>query len=241
MQQLRCIIVDDEPLPLELLAAYAEKCPLLQLVGTFGNPLDALAVINQQQIDLVFLDIQMPEISGVQFIQLMNEKCKVIFTTAYSNFALQGYELNVIDYLLKPITFERFLKAVKKAESLLLTPTAPDAITLTTVAAEQALFVKSDYRIVKIFPSQILFIEGLKEYIAIHTTEGKIITLQNLKRMEEVLPLKLFFRVHKSFIIAISRIDFIERSRIFIGEKIIPIGDTYREPFLKYINYKELL
>lgn len=241
MQQLRCIIVDDEPLPLELLAAYAQKCPLLHLVGTFGNPLDALSVLNQQQIDLVFLDIQMPEITGVQFIQLINAQCKVIFTTAYSNFAVQGYELNVIDYLLKPITFERFLKAVKKAETLLIPTPAPAENVLQAAAGEQALFVKSDYRIIKILPSQILFIEGRKEYIAIHTTEGNIMTLQNLKRMEEILPAKLFFRVHKSFIVAIGKIDFIERSRIFIGETVIPIGDTYREPFLKYINYKELL
>lgn len=239
MKQLRCILVDDEPLPLELLAAYAEKCPLLQLVGAFNNPLEALAVIGQQNIDLVFLDIQMPEITGVQFIQLIPEKCKVIFTTAYSNFALQGYELEVVDYLLKPITFERFLKAVKKAEALFISVPIQQEI-IAPINTEQALFVKSDHRIVKIFPSQILFIEGLKEYIAIHTTECKIITLQNLKKMEEVLPEKQFFRVHKSFIVAVSKIDFIERSRVFIGEKIIPIGDTYRETFLAHINYKEL-
>lgn len=239
MQQLRSIIVDDEPLPLELLADYVNKTPFLQLAGTYTNPLIALTDAHRLNIDLIFLDIQMPEINGVQFLQLLNKNTKVIFTTAYPNYALQGYELDVIDYLLKPISFERFLKAVTKALHD-IQPTTKNEIEKHPFA-EQALFVKANNKIMKVFLSDILYIEGLKEYITIHTALSKIVTLQNMKKMEGVLPHRNFLRVHKSFIVAIDKIDSIERNRIYIRKDIIPIGETYKKQFFTAINKQNLL
>ena len=227
MPILQCLIIDDEPLPLALLSDYINKTPYLQLAGAYTNPLDALMAAQQQPIDLIFLDIQMPELNGVQFMELINGKCKVIFTTAYPNYALKGYDLDVLDYLLKPISFERFLKAAGKAMPL--------------SQAERALFVKVEHKIIKISLSEIQYIEGLKEYIAIHTLDKKIITLQSMKKMEEVLPPAQFLRTHKSFIVALDKIDSVERNRIFIKKNIIPIGDTYKESFFAVINDKNLL
>ncbi|MDP4262241.1 MAG: LytTR family DNA-binding domain-containing protein [Bacteroidota bacterium] len=243
MRILNCIIVDDEPLQGELLSDYINKTPFLSLTGTYSNPLEALTVAQQQNVDLIFSDIQMPELSGIQFIQLLSGKSKFIFITAYPNYALQGYELDVVDYLVKPVSFERFLKAANKALQLF----PPLALQEDKKAGnpvsfnEQVIFVKADYKIIKIALPDILFIEGLKEYIAIHTTKGKVITLQTMKKMEEVLPLSHFSRVHKSFIVARDKIDSIERKRIFIKNNVIPIGETYDEAFFKILNNNQLL
>lgn len=241
MPALQCIIIDDEPLPLVLLSDYIKKTPFLQLAGNYSNPLDALTAIQQNQVDLIFLDIQMPELNGVQFMELINGKCKVIFTTAYPNYALKGYELDVLDYLLKPISFERFLKAVGKMKPLSETDVAQKTKAPSGEIADSTLFVKVEHKIIKIFLSEIQYIEGLKEYIAIHTPEKKIITLQSMKKMEEALPPARFLRTHKSFIVALDKIDCIERNRVFIKNNIIPIGDTYKESFLAVINGKGLL
>ena len=235
---LNCIIVDDEPLQLELLSDYIKKVPFLSLAGVFSNPLEALTIVQQLNIDLVFSDIQMPELSGIHFIQLLNGKSKVIFITAYPNYALQGYELDVVDYLVKPVSFERFLKAANKA--LQIFPSSKEVnenkMNRPVPFNEQSLFVKSEYKIVKIILADILFIESLKEYVSIHTIKGKVITLQTMKKMEEVLPVSHFSRVHKSFIVARDKIDSIERKRIFIKTHVIPIGETYDEAFFKLLN-----
>jgi len=240
---LNCIIVDDEPLQLELLSDYIKKVPFLSLAGVFSNPLEALTIVQQLNIDLVFSDIQMPELSGIHFIQLLNGKSKVIFITAYPNYALQGYELDVVDYLVKPVSFERFLKAANKA--LQIFPSSKEVnenkMSRPVPFNEQSLFVKSDYKIVKIILADILFIESLKEYVSIHTIKGKVITLQTMKKMEEVLPVSHFSRVHKSFIVARDKIDSIERKRIFIKTHVIPIGETYDEAFFKLLNNNNLL
>jgi len=240
---LNCIIVDDEPLQLELLSDYIKKVPFLSLAGVFSNPLEALTIVQQLNIDLVFSDIQMPELSGIHFIQLLNGKSKVIFITAYPNYALQGYELDVVDYLVKPVSFERFLKAANKA--LQIFPSSKEVnenkMNRPVPFNEQSLFVKSDYKIVKIILADILFIESLKEYVSIHTIKGKVITLQTMKKMEEVLPVSHFSRVHKSFIVARDKIDSIERKRIFIKTHVIPIGETYDEAFFKLLNNNNLL
>jgi DNA-binding LytR/AlgR family response regulator len=241
MSALQCIIIDDEPLPLVLLSDYIKKTPFLQLAGTYMNPLDALMAVQQQPIDLIFLDIQMPELNGVQFMELINGKCKVIFTTAYPNYALKGYELDVLDYLLKPISFERFLKAVSKMTPLSETDLAQKPKTPSGEIADMTLFVKVEHKIVKVFLSEIQYIEGLKGYVAIHTQNKKIITLQSMKKMEEALPLSRFLRIHKSFIVALEKIDSIERNRVLIKNNIIPIGDTYKESFFAVINGKDLL
>lgn len=237
MTVLKCMIVDDEPLPLELLADYIKKTPFLELAGSFTNPLEALIALRHQPVDLIFLDIQMPELNGIQFTQLAGEKTKIIFTTAYTNYALQGYELNVLDYLLKPIPFDRFLKAANKALQSITENTVEPPVSSST--NQELIFVKSGYKTIKVFLSEILFLESLKEYVAIHKPGEKILTLDSMKKMEELLPSQQFVRVHKSYIVNIKHIDSIERNRIFIGKTVIPIGDTYRENLFLVLEGKK--
>ena len=241
---MRCLIVDDEPLALQLLEDYISKLPFLQLVKATTNALEALALVQAGAADLVFLDVQMPELTGIQFLKIAgNGKAKFILTTAYPQYALDGYELDVMDYLLKPIAFERFYKAVQKAqaslspipEQVIVKETAPEPSTLSDF-----IFVKTEHRIQKVYLNDILFIEGLKDYISIFTAAERIITLQIMKKMEDALPEKHFVRVHKSYIVALNKIDSIERSRIRIADKIIPVGDTYRDQFFKLIDARNI-
>jgi len=244
---IRCLIVDDEPLALHVLEDYLSKIPFLQLVKSTTNPIEALTLVQEGNIDLVFLDVQMPELTGIQFLRIANGKAKVILTTAYQQYALEGYELDVIDYLLKPIAFDRFFKAVQKAQTLLqpAAPSTPKPAEAISVQQQQDflsdfIFVKTEHKIQKVYLNDILFIEGLKDYISIFTQAERIITLQNMKKMEDALPAKHFTRVHKSYIVSINKIDSIERSRISIGDKIIPVGDTYRDDFFKIIDGKNI-
>jgi len=240
---IRCLVVDDEPLALHILEDYIAKMPFLELVKSTTNPIEALQVVQGGDVDLVFLDVQMPELTGIQFLRIANGKAKVILTTAYPQYALEGYELDVIDYLLKPIAFDRFFKSVQKAQTIIQPSTKPEA---KTEAAPQTnllsdfIFVKTEHKIQKVYLNDILFIEGLKDYISIFTPAERIITLQNMKKMEDALPEKHFIRVHKSYIVSINKIDSIERSRIFIGDKIIPVGDTYRDEFFKIVDGKNI-
>lgn len=237
---IRCLVVDDEPLALDILEDYINKVPFLSLVKTTTSAIEGLSLVQSGAIDLVFLDVQMPELTGIQFLKIINGKCDVILTTAYSQYALDGYELDVVDYLLKPIAFDRFYKAAQKvlqnshhSNNLVVeAPTAPKT--------HDFIFVKTEHKIQKIYLDDILYIEGLKDYISIFTKTERIITLQNMKKMEESLPEKSFIRVHKSYIIALAKIESIERSRIQIGDKIIPIGDTYRDYFFKQIEDKNI-
>ncbi|RAJ83597.1 DNA-binding LytR/AlgR family response regulator [Chitinophaga dinghuensis] len=237
MRILKCIAIDDEPLPLELLQDYIEKTPFLELMHTYNNPLEALAALRSQPVDLIFLDIQMPELNGLKLTALLGDSTKVILTTAYREFAVEGFELNAIDYLLKPISFERFLKAATKA---LQTIQPPVAAILPVAAHEPFIFVKTTGRLQKVMLEDILYIEGLKEYVALHTISGKVVTLQHLKKLEAALPAKLFMRVHKSFIVALNKIESIERNRIFIKDTVIPVGDLYREMFQLEIQRKSI-
>jgi DNA-binding LytR/AlgR family response regulator len=240
---IRCLIVDDEPLALHILEDYISKVPFMELIKSTTNPIEALTLVQEGNIDLVFLDVQMPELTGIQFLRIANGKTKVILTTAYPQYALEGYELDVVDYLLKPIAFDRFFKAAQKAQGILQPSrqapvTEPAQVQPQNDFMSDFIFVKSEHKIQKVYLHQILFIEGLKDYISIFTTAERIITLQNMKKMEDTLPEKHFIRVHKSYIVALNKIDSIERSRIRIGDKIIPIGDTYREEFFKLIDGK---
>jgi two-component system, LytTR family, response regulator len=241
---IRCLIVDDEPLALHILEDYLSKVPFLQLVKATTNPIEALTLVQEKAVDLVFLDVQMPELTGIQFLKISNGKAKVILTTAYPQYALEGYELDVIDYLLKPIAFDRFYKAAQKAQSILQPSASPAQAELAQQPQQSLLsdfiFVKTEHKIQKVYLNDILFIEGLKDYISIFTPTERIITLQNMKKMEDALPEKHFIRVHKSYIVSINKIDSIERSRIFIGDKIIPVGDTYREEFFKIVDGKNI-
>lgn len=241
---IRCLVVDDEPLAIDIIADYISKIPFLELTATFQNPIEALGFVQDGKADLVFLDVQMPELTGIQFLKIANGKCKVILTTAYQQYALEGYELNVVDYLLKPIAFERFYKAAQKAQELICNipaanPAAAENPSKTTITND-FIFVKTEHKIQKIYLNDILFIEGLKDYISIYTKTERVITLQSMKKMEEVLPEHQFIRVHKSYILALDKIESIERSRITITNKIIPIGDTYRESFFKMIEDKNV-
>ena len=237
---IRCLVVDDEPLALDILEDYISKIPFLTLVKSTTSAIEGLSLVQSDAIDLVFLDVQMPELTGIQFLKIINGKCDVILTTAYSQYALDGYELDVVDYLLKPIAFDRFYKAAQKVlqNSNHSNSSAPDA--LIAQKTHDFIFVKTEHKIQKIYLDDILYIEGLKDYISIFTKTERIITLQNMKKMEESLPSKAFIRVHKSYIIALGKIESIERSRIQIGDKIIPIGDTYRDYFFKQIEDKNI-
>ncbi|MCC8426477.1 LytTR family DNA-binding domain-containing protein [Mucilaginibacter sp. UR6-11] len=237
MNQLRCLIIDDKPLAIDILADHAGKIPFLQLVGTTTNPIEGLQMVREQNIDLVFLDIQMPELTGLQFIKIAGKQCKIILTTAYAEYALDGYEHDVVDYLLKPIPFERFYRAAEKALHVIVpgsraaTPVVPQA-----EPSPEFLFIKTEHRIQKVDLKDIRFIEGLQNYIAITTSNGKILSLQTLKKLEEQLPDKEFVRVHKSFIVALRHISSIERGRINIGDQMLPVGDRYRDRFYRMVE-----
>ncbi|WP_295651094.1 LytTR family DNA-binding domain-containing protein [uncultured Mucilaginibacter sp.] len=240
---IRCLVVDDEPLALHILEDYISKLPFLQLVKATTNPIEALTLVQNGAADLIFLDVQMPELTGIQFLKIANGKAKVILTTAYSQYALEGYELDVVDYLLKPIAFDRFYKAVQKVQSILNPAVAPLAAKEEPAPKDlqnDFIFVKTEYKIQKVYLHDILFIEGLKDYISIYTPTERIITLQIMKKMEEALPEQHFVRVHKSYIVALNKIDSIERSRICIKDKVIPVGDTYRDNFFKLIDAKNI-
>lgn len=235
---IRCLAVDDEPLALEILEDYIQKVDELQLVATTTNALEALNLVQHGEVDLTFLDIQMPELTGIQFLKIINGKCDVILTTAYPQYALEGYELNVADYLLKPIAFDRFYRSIQKViqQRLALIPRAE----LNVVENNKQLdyiFVKIEHKIQRIDLNCIYFIEGLKDYISIYTTSDRFVTLQNMKRMEETLPDDRFVRVHKSYIIALDKIESIERGKIFFEDKkVVPIGDTYKDAFFRRIG-----
>src|SRR6201991_1576852 len=239
---IRCLVVDDEPLALHILEDYISKIPFLQLVKATTNPIEALTLVQTGDVDLVFLDVQMPELTGIQFLKISNGRAKVILTTAYPQYALEGYELDVVDYLLKPIAFDRFFKSVQKAQTII--QPVSKAIMAEPVPQDDFstdfIFVKTEHKIQKVYLHDILFIEGLKDYISIFTPAERIITLQGMKKMEDALPERHFIRVHKSYIVALNKIDSIERSRIQIGDKIIPVGDTYRDEFFRIIEGKNV-
>lgn len=239
---IRCLVVDDEPLALEILTDYIEKVPFLTLQKATTSAFDGLSLVQQGAVDLVFLDVQMPELTGIEFLRIIEGKCPVVLTTAYSEYAIDGFEHSVVDYLLKPFALDRFYKAAQKAQQLIQTKTnstAPNEKIITSDAPD-FIFVKTEYRIQKIYINNILYIEGLKDYVSIFTTGERIITLQHMKKLEEALPHLRFSRVHKSFIVSIDKISSIERGRIFIEDKIIPIGDTYRDAFFKKIETRNI-
>lgn len=227
---IRCIIIDDKPLAIDILKEYASKITFLEVVYTTQNPLEALEYARMNPVDLIFLDIQMPELNGIQFLKILNGSCKVILTTAYSEYALDGYEHDVIDYLLKPVSFERFYKAAEKARKS-IEKEIPASVPAQEVTDNSSLFVKTEYRIQRIDFNAILYIEAKQNYISIVTSTGSVMSLQSIKNIEEKLPLALFMRVHKSYIVALQKIDTVEKSRIFIGNVVIPVGESYREVF----------
>lgn len=232
MDRHTCIIIEDEPLALQRTKGFVDKIPFLNLIGTFEDSLSGLAFLQSNKVDLLFLDINMDELSGIELLESSKITCQVIITTAYQEYALKGYELNVTDYLLKPFTFDRFLKAVNKAQENLkqIAPTVP------ANSSAAFIFVKTENRLEKINIGDILYIEGMRDYRRIHTVEKRIMTLQNFSELEHILPPNLVCRVHKSFMVGINKIESIERSRIKIADQLIPISETYKEQFFQIIN-----
>jgi DNA-binding LytR/AlgR family response regulator len=225
---IRCIIVDDEPLAVALLADYVQKTPGLEVVLRTTHVLDALQAVQEDKGDLLFLDIQMPELTGIQFMKIIRRRCAVILTTAYTQYALEGYEYDVVDYLLKPITLDRFMIAVEKARER-LGRAQENTTEASSVRARDHLFIRTEYRIQRVDLASIYYIEALRDYVAIHMGTGKILSLESMKHMEELLPEDQFIRIHKSYIIHRNKIDFLERGRVVIGKEYLPIGDTYKE------------
>ena len=222
---LNCYIIDDEQPAINVLASFVEKVSFLNLVGTNTNALKAFSTVSSDTVDLLFLDVEMPDITGIQFLQSLEKRPIVIFTTAYDQYALQGYELDVVDYLVKPIPFERFLKGVGKALKI-------HESSISQSTQESFLFVKSDYKTLKIALDDILYIEGLKDYVKIYTISGMILTRLNLKGIEKRLPTDKFIRIHRSYIVSYSKITAFQKHQILIDEKNLPIGETYRQNLL---------
>ena len=224
----QCITVDDEPLALEKINGFVEQLPQLKLLASFDNARDALAFLTNSPVDILFLDIQMDRLTGLDMLAALPEKPQVILTTAYSEYALKGYELEVTDYILKPYSFERFARAanlaIKRLEEKINSSSA------------DFIFVKTDYRLVKIKLDDILFIEGMRDFRCIVTNSGKILTQQTFGSFEEQLPATAFSRIHKSYMVAIAKIESIEKHRIKIGKELLPVSESYREGFYKIIG-----
>jgi DNA-binding LytR/AlgR family response regulator len=234
---MKCIIIDDEPLALELLEDFISKVPFLELIASCSNAFDAANVLQEQKIDLIFTDIEMPDFSGIDFIKSLDTKPMFIFTTAYSHYAVEGFNLNAIDYLVKPIPFHRFLKAATRAQNLLKLKIEEEVILTNQETAPKFIFVKSEYENLKINLADIKYIESLKDYIKIHTHKEKpILTLSSLKSFEEKLGKLNFIRVHKSYIVSLKHIYSVQRNRIIIDDNWIPIGLNYRDDFIKKIE-----
>ena len=232
---INCVIIDDEPLAREGLANYVREVDFLNLFGIGENPLDLLHLIDQQTVDLIFLDIQMPKMNGIEFLKIMQKPPMVVITTAYPSYALEGFQLNVLDYLLKPITFERFFKAAAKARDYHKLLNGDHA-----KQNEDYFFIKCGNKYEKIPFEDILYVEGMQNYVNIYTNKGKFVTMLSLKGLEENLNERSFIRVHKSYIVAVNKINGIEGNEIFIQSNRIPISRNYRQEVLEKVLSKRL-
>lgn len=237
----RVIIVDDEPLALDVLETYIEKLPSLELVARCDNAIEAFDILSKEQVDIMFLDIQMPQLTGIEFLKSLSNPPLVIFTTAYPNYAIEGYELNIMDYLLKPISFERFMKGVNKALAQLELQTETKEISPAESKEESDfIFVKADKKLIKINYRDILYIEGLKDYVIIKLPTSRVITLQTMKSLEAKLPSTIFKRIHRSYIANLDRIDAVIGNMVEIEKKHLPIGKNYRDELLEIVNQNRL-
>ncbi len=228
MDKYTCIIIEDEPLALEKTKDFVNKVPFLYLSATFDNALTGLAYLNNNKVDILFLDINMDELTGIELLQSSKITSQVIITTAYQEYALQGYELQITDYLLKPFSFNRFLQAVNKAQD--------NIVHRNTDAQPDFIFVKTENRLEKIMLNDIVYIEGMRDYRRIHTANKKVMTLQNFSELETLIPSSIVCRVHKSYMVALNKIESIEKNRIKIADQIIPVSETYKATFFLLIN-----
>lgn len=241
MTTLKCIAIDDEPLGLKLIRTFAEQTPFLELSGTFESALDAMKALQEQPVDLLFLDINMPQFSGMELARWVQHQPqplpKIIFTTAYNHYAIEGYKVNAVDYLLKPFGYEEFLLAATKVQHLVEAEQSAN-VPLVAPSEEDALFVKVEYQWVKIRYDDILYIEGLKDYVQFHlqSQEKKVLSLTSLKILEERLPASKFLRVHRSVIVALKKITSITKNSVFIGDKEVSVGEQYRDAFKSIVD-----
>ena len=226
---INCIIIEDEPIAIEKLVNYISKLPSVKVLNTYSSPIPAIEFLNNNEVDLIFLDLEMKELTGIQFLESVNIRSKIIITTAYEQFALKGFELQVCDYLLKPISFERFVQAVNKAS---------EEISQTKKKHVNKIFVKTEYHLESIDISEILYIEGMGDYRKIVSEKKRIMTLQTFNELIDLLPPDNFCRVHNSYIVSLDKIDKIERSRIYIKDKIVPISNLYSNGFYSKINWQ---
>lgn len=248
--KLTCAIIDDEPLAISLLESYVNKTPFLELAGKYNSAVNALPILSKEPVDLLFLDIQMPELNGMEFSRILEAETRIIFTTAFSQYALDSYKVNALDYLLKPISYPDFLKSANKAlqwYELLHEGSARSAgaaAPQSTHAAEiESIFIKTEYKLMQIELRKILYIEGLKDYVKIFVEDEPrpILSLVSMKTMEDMLPSNRFIRVHRSFIVQPEKIRVIERNRIVFGKEYIPISDNYKQKFMEFLSQRSLL
>ncbi len=237
---IRCITIDDEPIALKQMSGYVQKTPFLELVGKFESAFDAIEFISQNEVDLMFVDINMPDLNGIDFVKSLDTPPKVIFTTAYSEYAVEGFKVDAIDYLLKPIGYSDFLKAAGKAKSWFESQ-VPKSDDIKT--AKDFLMIKTEHKIMRINLSEIKYIEGMREYVRIHLANQKpIMTLTSMKKLEETLPGDKFMRVHRSFIVNLEKITVIERNRIIFDEDVyIPVSEQYKIKFQDYLDKNFLI
>lgn len=234
--EIKALIIDDEPLARNVIKEYAKKIPSLKILGECEDAICAHQMLQTKLVDLIFLDINMPKLSGIEFLKSLKNPPLVIFTTAYSEYAMDGYELNIIDYLKKPFSFERFCKAYFRAEELLLLKkTATNNETENTQS--EFIFIKSDKKSIKVNITDISYIEGLGDYIKVYINDKKLVTNLSMKKIENLLPAKLFYRIHKSYIISINKIESIEGNMVKINNTKLPIGNSYRQDFMQHIKY----
>ena len=229
---IKCAIIDDEPLAAGLLASYARKTPFLHLVGTYGSAIEAMKELRDNPVQLLFLDIQMPELSGIEFAKILPQETKIIFTTAFQQYALEGYKVSALDYLMKPVSYNDFLKAANKALDWFCV-----AQKQQVYAEDRFMFVKNDYKLVRVALDDILYIEGLKDYVRIYMEDGeKITSLMNMKKLEDYLPHPEFLRTHRSYIVHMSKTQSVDRFRLVFGNEYIPVSDTYKDDVQHYFD-----
>lgn len=231
--KLNCAIVDDEPLALGLLESYVDKTPFLELAGKYSSAVQAMKELPGKHVDLLFLDIQMPELNGLEFSRMVDSSTRIVFTTAFGQYAIDGYKVNALDYLLKPVSYADFLQAANKAVQWFELLQQPEE-------EIQSIFVKSDYKLVQIELNKILYIEGLKDYIKIHEEDSPkpILSLMSMKAMEDLLPSSRFMRVHRSYIVQKNKIRIIDRGRIVFGKNYIPVSDSYKQSFQDFLDQR---
>ena len=241
--KLKCIAIDDEPLALEIITDYISRVPFLELIQTFDNAIESIDYLKSNNVDLMFLDIQMESLTGTQLVKALSHKPEVIFTTAYDTYAVEGFELDAADYLLKPISFERFVKAVDKVYNRLRSDIAKQHYSEVTIAnpVENFFFVKTENRLQKVFFNDILYVEGQGDYLRIICRNCKIMTLQNFKTLEKILPVDNFIRVHKSYMVAVNKIESVIKNRIKIGTESIPVSDSYKKSFYEILRGKGIV